>query len=335
MDSLNASAIDGEWIRIEEASAPGYARRAAVRLAERLGFSQARASEVAIAATELATNLQRHARKGVLLIRPLRGERDVALEMLALDSGPGIEDLSELFADGISTRGTLGIGLGAIKRLATNLDAHSVPGRGTAIVATFWNPPAHGTLPKIAALTRPMNGEEVCGDAWGSRELADGTMLLLADGLGHGELAAIAAREAVRAFQSQGDLDDVPASLEQISNALRLTRGAAVAVAKIERGAERLTFAGIGNIGGWIDDGHQRRGLISSPGIAGAPIKRIRPVEAAFPKDAMLIMHSDGLTAKWDLNLYPGIRARDRRLIAATIFRDAGIHHDDASILVA
>ncbi|HET7814434.1 MAG TPA: ATP-binding SpoIIE family protein phosphatase [Candidatus Baltobacteraceae bacterium] len=335
MDALSRPPIDGEWIRVEEASAPGYARRSAARLSERLGFSETRVGEVAIAATELATNLQRHAKQGVLLIRPLRNGGEAAIELLALDSGPGIADLGELFSDGYSTRGTLGIGLGAVKRFATSLDAHSVPGRGTAIVATFWNSRTPGANPAVAALTRPMDGETVCGDAWAAREPGTSTTLMLADGLGHGELAAMAAREAVRAFQDRADVDDVVALLEHIGAALRPTRGAAVGIVKIERDIERVTFAGIGNIAAWIDDGEQRRGLISAPGIAGAPIKRIRAIEAAFPKHSVLVMHSDGLSTKWDLNQYPGLRTRDRRLIAATLFRDAGIHHDDASILVA
>lgn len=333
MDALNAPRIDGEWLRIEEASAPGNARRAAARLAEKLGFSEVRTTEVAIAATELATNLQRYARKGVLLIRAQRTEAAGAVELLSLDSGPGIADLNEFFSDGVSTRGTLGIGLGAVKRFASSMDAHSVPGLGTAIVATFWNK-APGSAPGIAALTRPMDGEEVCGDAWAERALEHGTMLLLADGLGHGELAAMASREAVRAFQEPHAPVDTAACVEYVSRALRSTRGAAVAIAKLERDTERISFAGVGNVGAWIDDGAARRGLISTPGIAGSTLKRIRPIESAFPKHAILIMHSDGLSTKWDLNSYPGLRSRDRRLIAATLFRDAGVHHDDASILV-
>lgn len=327
--------LDGEWILVEENSASGRARRSAANLADRLGFSESRAGEVAIAATELATNLQRHARQGVLFVRAHRQNDEAAVELIALDSGPGVADINQLLSDGYSTRGTLGIGLGAVTRLATWFDVHSVPGRGTVIVATFWKRAAPSPPPVIAALTRPMNGEYVCGDAWGVRDESDCTMLLLADGLGHGELAAMAGREAVRAFHSQDGITDVMRSMQGIDAALHSTRGAAVGILRIDRAGENATFAGIGNISVWIDDGERRQGLISTPGIVGHSAKRVRPVDVRLPKHAIVVMHSDGLTSKWDLNLYPGLRSRDRRLVAATLFRDAGVHHDDASILVA
>ncbi|HEX3468867.1 MAG TPA: ATP-binding protein [Candidatus Elarobacter sp.] len=334
MEALIRDVDDLEWIRIDDSSAPGQVRRRAAAVAERIGFSEHRTGEVAIAATELATNVQRHAQAGTVVVRERRAGAESAVELLVADSGPGFLDIDAIARDGTSTGGTLGIGLGAAIRLASWFDAHSVPGRGTVMVATFW--PAHPPVPRpsLGAIVRAFDGEPVCGDAWASRTHGDATLLLLADGLGHGALAAAASNQAVRAFlgaplgQTPGEL------LRGLHGALRATRGAAAAVVRLDPALAALTFAGVGNIAVWIDDGEQRRGLPSAPGIVGHNARTFRDLTVALSPDATVVMHSDGLTTKWDLAAYPGLRAHDPLLVAATLMRDAGIHHDDASVVV-
>lgn len=333
---MTAPVEDLEWITVEDSSAPGRVRRAAMALARRLGFSEERAGEVGIAATELATNLHRHAVDGAVLVRLRRNADDAAVELVATDAGPGMADLAALAQDGRSSAGTLGIGLGAVIRLATWFDGHSVVGRGTVMLATFWRGAAPVARATVAALTRTMVGESVCGDACAQRTDAGVTTLMLADGLGHGPLAAAAAQEAVRAFDTASARDTMPAQLlRRLDGALRSTRGAAVAVVRLDPAARTLAFAGVGNVAGWVDDGEQRRALTAGPGIVGNNTKTIREFESALPAHALVVLHSDGLTSKWDLGAYPGLRERDPHLVAATLMRDAGIRYDDASVIVA
>lgn len=335
MEALTGAIEDVEWIGVEDDSAPGRVRRSASAQARRLGFSEHRSGEIAIAATELATNLHRHAVRGAVLVRLRRDAGEGAVELVVIDGGPGFSDLRALAEDGRSSGGTLGIGLGAVMRLATWFDSHSVPGRGTVMVATFWADAAPVARPGVAALTRPITGESVCGDACAQRTSAGVTTLLLADGLGHGELAASAARAAVRAFVTPGDDEGPARTLRRLDGALRSTRGAAVAVVRFDAPAGKLTFAGVGNVAAWMDDGERRQGFISNPGIIGHNTKAVREIEASVPEGALIVMHSDGLTAKWDVNAYPGLRTRDPHLVAATLIRDAGVRPDDASIIVA
>lgn len=334
MEALNAQVEDVQWIAVEDDSAPGQVRRCALAIANRLGFSEKRAAEVGIAATELATNLHRHAVAGAVLVRVRRHIEECGIDLLAIDRGPGIADFADVARDGRSTAGTLGIGLGAAMRLATWFDGYSLPGRGTAIVATFWLAQAPTGRPSSAALTRPMAGEAVCGDACAQRTSGGVTTVLLADGLGHGELAATAAREATRTFFSQSQ-DERPAQIiARLDAALRPTRGAAVAVARLDARAGTIAFAGVGNIAAWLDDGLRRHALVSHPGIVGTKVKSLREFETSLPDGAIVVLHSDGLSSKWSLDGYPGLRARDPHLLAATLLRDAGVRHDDASVLV-
>ena len=335
METLTGSFEDLEWIPVEDASAATRVRGVASALARRLGFSDHRVGEIAIAATELATNTHRHAAGGTILVRAHRRDACASVELIASDSGPGFANLNVLARDGNSTAGTLGIGLGAVMRLATWFDAQSTPGRGTVIAAAFGADAdeKHVRMP-IAVLTRNMNNESVCGDAMANRGIADGTLLLAVDGLGHGELAAVASRAAINAFLD--DADDSPGRvLARLDRAMRATRGAAALIVRLEPARNQLTFTGVGNIAGWIDDGDRRHGLISTPGIVGHNARKFRELVMPWLPGSLLVLHSDGLTSKWDLNAYPGLRTRDPLIVAATLMRDAGIRHDDASVLVA
>lgn len=328
-------AQDVEWIAVEDDSAPARVRLAATRLAQSLGFGEHRAGQVAIAATELATNLYRHAEHGAVLLRVCRDEEVAGVELVALDKGPGMENVAAACEDGRSTGGTLGIGLGSVVRAATWFRVHSVPGRGTVIAATFFPQKASALPPTAAGLTRPMSQETICGDAWAQRHWDCGTSLVLADGLGHGELAAVAARKAINAFQDAPSVEHPAATIEAINVALRGTRGAAVSALSIDRSTSRVRFAGIGNVSVWIDDGERRQAFAPTPGILGAFSKRVREIECPISPNGVVVLHSDGLTSKWSLSHYPGLRTSDPLVIAATLLRDAGIRHDDACILVS
>ena len=163
------------------------------------------AAASAIVVTEAATNLFKHARGGVLVLQGLEAGRSVGLEVLALDRGPGMADVGRCMADGVSTAGSPGNGLGAIARLSSSFDIYSSTETGTAVLARLW----HGADAKrrgaadwtFGVVSLPVAGEEVCGDAWAVDEQPGRTLVLVVDGLGHGLAAADAAREAVESFR--------------------------------------------------------------------------------------------------------------------------------------
>ncbi|TDC96036.1 SpoIIE family protein phosphatase [Actinomadura sp. 7K507] len=345
MDPLTATgwtaspaADESRWLRAEDASAAAGARREITVLAERLGFAGERLGQVQLVASESATNLVKHAEKGELLVRIVRRGRTAALEIVCLDHGPGIADVSRSRLGGYSTSGTLGLGLGAIERLADQSGLHSLPRAGTTLFARFRQPDeASGTAapvsgPPFAGLTRPIDGERECGDAYAATA-ADGTVYaMLCDGLGHGPMAAHAAQEAVRAMRDT-PLPARPAEiLERIHRRLRPTRGGTVAVAAIDPDAGRVRYAGLGNIAGWIVHPAGRTGMISVPGIAGTGA-HLREQVYDLPPGAAVVLHSDGLTDRWDPARLPAPTGADPLLFAAVLLRDAGVRHDDRCVL--
>jgi len=270
----------------------------------------------------------------VLLLRATRTEEHAGVELVAVDRGPGMVDVARSIGDGHSTAGTLGIGLGAIIRQASWSDLHSVPGRGTVLTAQVWSadPPA----PQWAAgLTRPLTGEPVSGDAYAIREAQGRRQMLLCDGLGHGGLAAAAAREAVNVFA--GAPADPPGVLvETLHRRLNHTRGAALAVAELDPDAGLVRYAGLGNIAGTVLTAPgARRGMISLPGIAGHQRRQIRQYDYPLEPGSVVLMHTDGVVERWNAADYPGLLAHSPVVIAATVLRDAGVRRDDAGVLVA
>ena len=381
---MNLTLVDSEdvaWFRDELTAARG----AAAALARRTGLDENRCAEVALAVSEVVTNLTKHARDGALLLRVLRTPLQAGMELVALDHGPGIADVAEAMRDGSSTVGTLGIGLGAIRRLADTFDVYSLPGRGTVLAAGFWSRAGTGDgavmtgRSGVAGLTRPMNGEQVCGDAWstrldvgearaavasstsssslqggemnwsaltGTRSTPVGTargvavgggpavLVMLCDGLGHGPMAALAGEAAVQAFRT-GHARSPQDVIQEIHRGLRGTRGAAVAVARIEPGQGRLLFCGVGNIAASLIGSDSRTVLLSSPGIVGHHMRSLRTFEHSLPRDGALVMHSDGLTERWNPTDLPGLLQHPPVVVAAQLLRHAGTHRDDAGVVVA
>ncbi|WP_439673438.1 ATP-binding protein [Embleya sp. MST-111070] len=76
------------------------AREAASRLAARIGMGEHRAGEVALAMSEAASNLVKHAVDGAIVLRIVRTGQHAGIEVLALDSGPGMADVGAAMLDG-------------------------------------------------------------------------------------------------------------------------------------------------------------------------------------------------------------------------------------------
>jgi anti-sigma regulatory factor (Ser/Thr protein kinase) len=320
---------DLRWIRVEEPSAASGCRNAAQALAERLGFSEPRSEELAVAVTEAASNLVKHARAGTMM---LRAAPDWAgLEVITIDAGPGIPDVPAALRDGTSTAGTLGIGLGAIRRAADFCAVFSLPGRGTAVAARFLAERGDPGPGGWAGLIRPIGDEAECGDNYIACRGSAGITALLCDGLGHGPLAAAASRAAIAVLREAPDEEPV-ALLRRVHARLGGTRGGAVAIAAV--GPDTVRFAGLGNVAGWILSGPDRQGMISVPGIAGHQARTFRQYTYQRPPGAAVILHSDGLSSRWNAADLPGLAGQDPLVIAATLLREAGVHRDDAGILV-
>lgn len=319
-------------VPIEDASRIGEARREAFGLARTLGFSEEDATRVSIVATELATNLHRHAlRDRWLLARQLLYEVVPGIELLSLDGGPGIPNVAQASRDGFSTAGSQGQGLGAIRRMADSVDVQSTAS-GTAVVARLYAGRCPGDPQPIGAVVVPYAGQLRSGDAWALVRADEVASILVADGLGHGPDAADASAAAVVAFRAD-PLRPPAAQVAVLHEALRNTRGAAIAVARLDPRQRRIAYAGLGNISGVVVRTDGTQNLVSMHGTAGKHSGRVTEFSYDWPQGAVLVMHTDGLSTRWDLQQHPGLLLRHPSLIAGVLFRDFARGRDDACVV--
>jgi anti-sigma regulatory factor (Ser/Thr protein kinase) len=317
-------------IRARDDSGVGEARRAARRLARDVGMADVGVEQAAIVATEACRNLVMHGRGGELVLTPVAG--GAAIDVLALDRGPGIADVAKAMNDGYSTAGTAGQGLGAIARIAAVVDVYSLPAKGTVLLARVGKAPR---LPlDVGAVCVAVAGEAECGDAWWVESPGGHPAVLVVDGLGHGARAAEAARAAVTAFEKHAALP-VDRMIESLHAALRPTRGAALAVAQMAAAGGDVRYAGIGNISAVLLGSRKVRKMVSLPGTAGHEARTIRTFDYEWPDDGLLIMHSDGIATHWDLGTYPGLAVRHPAAIAGVLYRDFARPRDDVTVVVA
>ncbi|MEU0007908.1 ATP-binding SpoIIE family protein phosphatase [Streptomyces sp. NPDC006314] len=322
------------------------ARMAAREACVHVGLAPPRTADAELVATELATNLLKHAGGGrivVNLVAPPSGGADTSVQLFSLDHGPGIADVTAALRDGFTTADiSLGAGLGSCRRIANAFHLYSAPGRGTVATARIDpEPDGRGTpvgdVP-AGGITVALAQAEQCGDAWSWVRSGGLRTLLLADGLGHGPKAAHAAGAAVAELRRIAHLPPVDI-LRRLHTVLRPTRGAAVSVAQVDTERAELTFAGVGNVGARLRTGNTWTSLLTHPGIVGAyfparvPLRRV-----PWHRDSLLVVHSDGLPSRWSPPEDPHLLAHDPSVVAATILRDAGSParpvRDDTSVAV-
>jgi anti-sigma regulatory factor (Ser/Thr protein kinase) len=321
---------------VNEENQVAEARREVVGIARRQGFNEVDAGRAALVSTELATNLVKHAHDGEILVGSDPDDNGGGIQILALDKGRGIANVQACLADGYSSAGTAGKGLGAVIRLSTFVDIASWPGVGTAVLAGIEPGKTRGgratSRSGVGAVSVAKFGEDVCGDAWAIDHNGAATTLFLADGLGHGPSAAEAAVEAVRLFRRFGG-HQVSTLLDYIHGGLRSTRGAAVSMARYDRPSRQVTFGGIGNVAGALVSRNELRRMVAMPGTAGYNVRKIQSFQYPF-ESGLVILYSDGISTSWTLDRYPNLEAAHPTLIAAVLYRDFGRRRDDATVVV-
>lgn len=320
---------------IVDPSHVGEARRVASEFARRAGGNEAQSGRIALVATEMATNIIKHAggASGMIVIDRFSDALGSGIELLAIDKGPGIADVGASLVDGYSTAGSSGTGLGAISRQADRFSVYSRSSLGLVISARFVLAPPVAAAVDIGAICAPYPGESVCGDGWAFSTGARGPVLFVVDGSGHGLFAAQVAETAIRVFKDHAG-EDCVALVERLHRSLVPTRGAALAVARIDAASQAVRFVGVGNIAGVLLTGVEARQMVSHNGTAGHIAPRIREFSYPFAAPPSLILHSDGISNRWRIADYPGLAACHPSLIAAVLFRDFRRGRDDATVAV-
>lgn len=307
-------------------------------LAANAGFSEKRTGEIDIVVAEMTSNLLKHGGGGEILVGVVGTANELAIEIISIDNGPGIQDLARMIEDGYSTANTLGNGLGAMKRLSDVFQIYSLRDWGTIVLSRIYKTELPGFIKKnpvdVKYLVVAKPGETVSGDG-ASYVLRNNCLkLFLGDGLGHGADAHAAVRKAIEYFETC--TEDSPIDiLRNLHLEVKKTRGLVGTAATFYFNEKKWRICGIGNISTKIYTVTGTKNSLSYNGIIGMNIPNtLKEQEVEHYRGQMLAMCSDGIKSRWDLQRYVGIQKYDLSIIASAIYKDHARKTDDMSVLV-
>jgi len=332
---LTAWLGDVETISILDDASVSVARAHVRELGGEIGLAHEATETIAIAATELVRNQLIHSRGGRFMVRSIERHGVRGLELVAADRGPGLADPTRALDGMISTSGGLGSGLASVRRLMDELDFDIRLGEGTCI----WARKFAGPVPyrsEVAILGRPCEGERESGDDAAFVRQGDALTIGVVDGLGHGILARDVAAPAAALLRSRAELDPA-AMLDAVEDALQRTRGAVMAVARIDLRLRQIEHAGIGDVRTHLYRPRECYRFSPVAGVLGAANQRHRPcvVERSPIQDHdVIVMFSDGLTTRVDVSEELQLLRRHPIVIAAHLLERFGRSNDDAMVLV-
>ncbi|WP_345953503.1 SpoIIE family protein phosphatase [Mucilaginibacter sp. PAMB04168] len=308
--------------------------------AQQAGFNAGRLAELDLVLAELTSNLHKYANDGEILVSVGQDALGDYMEIIAIDNGPGMVDPAKMMQDGYSTGSSMGHGLGSISRMSDVFDLYSVKGWGSIILSRLYqSPPDVKKLPlhnlEIKPLVVAKTGETVSGDGTYYKTEGNKVKMLVADGLGHGVEANVAVNEAVKCFETCPH--ELPVDiLRYLHQGIRKTRGMVGTVVTFDVEAKKLQIAGIGNIAAkLLHLGGDVKNQISYNGIIGHNIPNtMNNQQYNFADYSYLILCSDGIKSRLDLNKYQGIGRYDAAVLAAAIYKDFSRRTDDTSVVI-
>src|SRR6476661_6363355 len=157
-------------------------------LAVQGSFNERKVGEIDIIVSEMVSNLVKHAGGGQVYVRLFEEEGLQGIELISMDEGPGMTDVSRMVTDGVSTKNTLGHGLGAMKRLSDVFQVYSLKEWGTVIlIRIFETEMPQFVRPskwEVSSIVLPKPGEKECGDGFYCTSTNDHIRFFLGDGLG-------------------------------------------------------------------------------------------------------------------------------------------------------
>jgi anti-sigma regulatory factor (Ser/Thr protein kinase)/serine/threonine protein phosphatase PrpC len=326
-----------QTIKVLHASDVAVARRMATGMAQAIGFDDRVSQEIAIAVSELASNLVKHAQDGTLTLMLIVEGGRVGMSIEAQDRGPGIADVEQALTDGFSTTGSLGYGLGAVNRLMDAFDITSQRGAGTRIVCQRWVRPDIPEVTRgpfdLGAATRAHPRMQVNGDAFVIKTSGASVLAGVIDGLGHGQFAHRAAQAARQYVESHID-QPLKAVFQGVGRACRGTRGVVMALARFDRAGTQLSFASVGNIEARVFGSPTPLHFLVRRGIIGVNAPSVVVTEHPWEPSHMLVLHSDGLVTYWRWEEVAHLAPASATVMAQQLLRMFARDTDDATVLV-
>lgn len=331
-----------EWLKgldpvfvIDEASLT-MVRDRTKQVAAEGGVAPEIADRAVLVATELGRNHLRHARAGRIAVRAIARREHRGLELVAVDRGAGLRDVAGAIDAPPRSEGTLGLGVGAVRRLSSEVDFDIRIGEGTHVRARLFDP-AVPRRREVGIYGRPHEEETVSGDHARVHRAGDALVLSVCDGLGHGPLARDASVAAMQVFD---ELHDEPPSniLEDCHRRLGDTRGVVMGVCRVAEDAGTLEVSSAGNIDVQVCATRAVRRFGGSSAVVGGrrgTMIRVRTDRALLSEGELVILTTDGISSKLAIENELALIRLHPIVVAQRIMERFGRTNDDALVLVA
>jgi serine/threonine protein phosphatase PrpC len=182
------------------------------------------------------------------------------------------------------------------------------------------------------AAIRPKTGQSVSGDAYVILPFLDNHLLAaVIDGLGGGEAAAEAAQRAVSVLERQPTLE-LTELMNQADRALAGSRGAVMALLRLNDRDRSAEFVGVGNIGVQVYSDLPIK-PISKNGIVGYRLPQLLRMTYTYNSGDIFVLYSDGISSRFTTERPPDLHQSPQQ-IADEILQRFGKDNDDATVVV-
>ncbi len=304
----------------------------------RNNFSKRSCGDIDLIVIELVTNLLKHkAIKGEILAELIFGENEeIGIEIQSVDKGPGIKDVNFALKDHTSsTKGSMGVGLGSVRRLSDEFSIKSCIEGTTIKVKKFAGNKKdfqqNNTEVSVFSRVHPL--ETLSGDGFFIRNEKKKIFVAVIDGLGHGPSAHEATNVAEKILGETYHILSLEEIFEEIHSALRSTRGAVMSIARIDEVRGTLDYAGVGDVNATIFPSSNELKPINLPGVLGITIPKIKVFSYNWQQRRnTLIIFSDGISSKFSNEKdFEKLRSLD---IADRIIKNYWKMNDDATVVV-
>ena len=331
------SAAVQEAIPVSDVGDLSTARLAARSMSTAIGFDERAVEEIALVVSELATNLVKHAKEGILRLQRTEEAGKTGIQIESEDQGPGIANVERAIADNFSTSGSLGCGLGAVNRLMDEFDVISRPGAGTSIVCKRWlrlDVPRAPACPLVFGVgSRPCPLMPVNGDTFVIKQWGESALIGVIDGLGHGQLAYHAAQAARQYVERHYDQPLAEIFLGT-TRTCRATRGVVMALARFDWRRATLTFASVGNVEARVFGSSEPMNFVFPRGILGLNARSPVVTQHRWELSNVMVLYSDGLSAHWRWSDFPHFAEASATVAAQELLRAFARDADDATVVV-
>lgn len=336
--------MDEVTLSVAEPGDASHARERVRQMGHGIGFQPRAVEELVLVVSELSSNLVRHGGGGELVLSPHLDQSGPGITIEARDGGPGIKNIDEAMADGFSTGGSLGYGLGTVNRLMDEVEVISpaANNRGTVVTCCRRVPCQDvrpGPLPlEVGVAARPYPGEKVSGDAYFVKSWGTRLLVAVMDGLGHGKHAHQAGAKA-REYVERHFESPLEALFQGTSHNCRGTRGVVMAVVRIDWARKEMEHASIGNVETRLFGVSDPPGMISRRGILGGKYPALRTTSRPWQSGMVLVLHTDGVTSFKETEedlcqrelMQCSLPAQE---VAWQLLRRRGKNSDDATVVV-